>query len=79
MISFYSFLRPKAIFQRYPEKTASPFALGTTISTRSISNHSLRRRRQSCLRSKIDFVRRPVSRLFAELEEKRLEKLAPIY
>jgi hypothetical protein len=57
-----------------PEKMASPEALGAAISNPPMSNHSLRSRHQRRPRSKIDFVRCPVTqRLVRSLVVVKLE------
>ena len=57
-----------------PEKTASPFDLQTTILSRAMLNHGLRRRHEGCPRPKIDFMRRPIAqRLVRPLVVVKLE------
>lgn len=60
-MTILAILTIKATFGSNPEKTASPFALQATISSRPMSNHGLRHWHLPRRRPEIYFVRRPVA------------------
>src|SRR4030042_2096266 len=60
-MTILSILKAESHYNVNLELTVLPEASGVTISNLSMSNHGLRSRHQRCPRSKIDFMRCPLS------------------